>query len=148
MFNPFEKSLKEITENDLERLKSVAEGWYIEYKRERPKPNKIAKSIASFANSKGGLYFIGIEEDKNTNQAKSIVGVGDTPDSIRDSVRGYINPFPFFETYSIVLSNSKKVIMVVVPESYNVPHIHSDGRVYCRQGSASDPVPENDRYSF
>jgi predicted HTH transcriptional regulator len=61
MFYPFGKSFIKVKEKDLELLKSVAEGWYVEYKKEKQNGKKIAKSISSFANSHGGIYFIGIE---------------------------------------------------------------------------------------
>lgn len=146
MFNPFNKSFKEITERDLSILKSVSEGWYIEYKMIKPKGKAIAKSISSFANSYGGVYFIGIEHDTSTNCCKNIEGVDDSPDVIRDSVRGHIQPFPYFESFSIPLENGNKVIMAVIPEGENPPYMHSDGRIYRRQEAASDPNYEKDRH--
>ncbi|GHU52304.1 hypothetical protein FACS1894200_12850 [Spirochaetia bacterium] len=75
MFNPFGKNLKDIQENDLQNLHTVSEGWYIEYKSILPDSKKIAKSIASFANSYGGLYLIGVVADKQTNCAVEFPGV-------------------------------------------------------------------------
>jgi hypothetical protein len=148
IFNPFGKGLREVKEEDLEVLKSVAEGWNVEYKREKPNPKKIAKSISSFANSYGGIYFIGIEADSSTNFATDFIGVEDSPDVIRDSVRGHLQPFPYFETFSINLNNGKKVLMAVIPEGRNPPYIHSDGRIYRRQEAASDPISENNRHAI
>ena len=148
IFNPFGKGLREVKEEDLEVLKSVAEGWNVEYKREKPNPKKIAKAISSFANSYGGIYFIGIEADSSTNFATDFIGVEDSPDVIRDSVRGHLQPFPYFETFSINLNNGKKVLMAVIPEGGNPPYIHSDGRIYRRQEAASDPLIENNRHTI
>jgi predicted HTH transcriptional regulator len=75
MFNPFGKNLADIIENDLQGLLTVGEGWYIEYKSAVPDSKKIAKSIASFSNSYGGLYILGVESDKNTNCAVSFPGI-------------------------------------------------------------------------
>lgn len=148
IFNPFGKRLREVTEEDLEVLKSVAEGWNVEYKRGTQNPKKIAKSISSFANSYGGIYFIGIEADTSTNFATGFVGVEDSPDIIRNSVRGHLQPFPYFETFSINLSNGKKVLMAVILEGRNPPYIHSNGRIYRRQEAASDPIPESNRHAI
>lgn len=147
-FNPFNKGFEKVTSTDLEILKSVAEGWYVEYKRQKPNGKSIAKSISSFANSHGGIYFIGIEADPETNCALNILGVDNPPDVIRDSVRGHLQPFPFFVTYAINLPNGKKVLMVVVPEGKDPPYIHSDGKIYRRQESASDPIPETNRHTI
>jgi hypothetical protein len=63
-------------------------------------------------------------------------------------VRGNLQPFPYFETFSISLQNGKKILMVVIPPGENTPYIHKDGRIYRRNASASDPVPETDRHVF
>ena len=67
MYNPFNKNISEIEYEDLKKLieNDVSEGWVIEYKGSFPKNKNIANSIASFANSEGGWYFIGIEEKEN-----------------------------------------------------------------------------------
>ncbi|ODS36656.1 hypothetical protein BEH94_11740 [Candidatus Altiarchaeales archaeon WOR_SM1_SCG] len=147
IFNPFGKPFKDVEEIDLNTLNTVAEGWYVEYKREKQKGKKIAKSISSFANSYGGIYFVGIEHDDKTNCAKNILGVDDSPDIIRDSVSGNLQPFPYFETFSIPLAIGKKVIMVVISEGGNPPYIHSDGRIYRRQEAASEPIHESNRHT-
>src|SRR3954469_23695606 len=36
------------------------EGFFVEYKREFPDTDKVAKSVAAFANTYGGLFIIGI----------------------------------------------------------------------------------------
>ena len=148
MFNPFGKDFGDVKQADLEILRSVAEGWYVEYKKETPNGKKIAASVSSFANSHGGIYFIGIESDRSNNRAASFGGVVDSPDVIRDSVRGNLQPFPYFETFAIDLGNGRKILMVAIPEGDNPPYIHSDGRIYRRQEAASDPIAENNRYTI
>lgn len=148
MFNPFGKDFKDVRQADLEVLRSVAEGWYVEYKKVTLSGKRVAASVSSFANSHGGIYFVGIESDPNNNRAANFDGVVDSPDIIRDSVRGNLQPFPYFETFTIDLGNGKKVLMVAIPEGENPPYIHSDGRIYRRQGAASDPIPESDRHTI
>ena len=151
MFNPFGKSFEDITESDLEILKNLSEGWYVEYKKEKSAKEpakKIAKSITSFANSYGGLFFLGVESDKSTNKAIRFPGVCDFPDLIKDAVRSNAQPFPFFETHCIKLSNGNQVLMSVVRTGENPPYIHADGRIYRRQESSPDPIFEDNRYAI
>jgi hypothetical protein len=148
MFDPFGKNFVGLTEKDLQILFAVSEGWYIEYKSAIPESKKIAKSIASFSNSYGGLYILGVESDKKTNCAVSFPGVDIQIDLIHDVVRGNLNPFPYFECYTIPVQNEKSVIIVAVEEGLDPPCIHNDGRIYRRQESSSDPVPETNRYSI
>jgi len=62
MFDPFDKPIDSLREEDLQTLvtRQVAEGLYVEYKREFPNRNeKIGWSLASFANTHGGWYLVG-----------------------------------------------------------------------------------------
>lgn len=147
IYNPFGIPFADVKADNLEILKNVAEGWFVEYKKEGQNGNKIAKSVSSFSNSYGGIYFLGIEANKN-NKAENIIGVSDSPDRIRDSLRNNCNPFPIFDTYTIKLSDGNNVIMVVIPEGENPPYIHIDGRIYRRLGASSDPISENDRHTI
>ena len=61
-FNPFNKNIHELEYDDLNTLidNEVSEGWTLEYIQEIVKSKDIAKSIASFANSEGGWYIVGM----------------------------------------------------------------------------------------
>lgn len=146
--NPFGKSLSEIIEEDLMKLSAIPEGWFFEYKKGEQNSKTIAKSISSFANSYGGLYFLGIEQNPDTNTAKGVCGVDSSPNIIHDSLRDNLQPFPHFISYPILLKNGRKVIMVEVPEGKYPPYIHSDGKIYRRQEAASDPISENNRHTI
>ena len=65
-FNPFTKEIHEpLAIDDLSELitRKVAEGLYVEYKSTFQSNEKTARSIASFANSYGGWYIVGIEAE-------------------------------------------------------------------------------------
>ena len=74
-YNPFKKKISKLRQADLNILieNQVAEGWYVEYKKDFPSTNKIGHSIASFANSDGGWYIVGVEANED-NVATSILG--------------------------------------------------------------------------
>jgi hypothetical protein len=148
MFNPFGKNFGELTEDNLQVLRTINEGWYIEYKSERSRPEKIAKTIASFANSYGGLYIIGVNAGKQTNGVIDFPGVDANLDDIHDAVKGNLNPFPHFDCYTVSLKNGKHIIIVAVEEGFDPPYIHNDGRIYRRQESSSDPIAATNRYSI
>src|SRR5437016_5394889 len=102
-YNPFDKPVREpLDARDLQQLveRSVAEGYYVEFKREPPSNDKIGHSLASLANSYGGWYIVGVETDEH-NIAKDICGfdTGHIPDPIskvRDIARSHIDPTPVF----------------------------------------------------
>ncbi|QSW99962.1 AlbA family DNA-binding domain-containing protein [Haloterrigena alkaliphila] len=146
-YNPFGKPLSEVGPEDLYSMK-IPEGYYFEYKRDFIDQKAVAKAISSFANTYGGLFFIGIEENEETNKPGDwfTLTSGDPQsynEKIRSSVKENISPSPMYETHSFKGTNSSGdegyVILVDVPESTQTPHINNDGRVYRRTGEGSDP---------
>ena len=153
MYNPFNKNISEIEYEDLKKLieNDVSEGWFIEYKGSFPKNNKkIANSIASFANSEGGWYIVGIEENKNEIHPFEIVGFDletnkKPDDKITNIIKHNISPIPYFESKLVEIPENKVVLVVQVFEGYDTPYI-SNGSVYIRVNGTSEPI--KDRYQF
>ena len=154
MYNPFNKPLSEIEYEDLEKLieNNISEGWFVEYKGSFPKNNKIATSIASFANSEGGWYIIGIEEKENESKPSEIIGFDlddykKPADKVTNVIKDNIDPIPYFETKLVEIPENKFVLVVQVFEGHDVPYI-SNGSVYIRVGETSKPLAIDDRYQF
>lgn len=155
MFNPFDKPIDSLREEDLQALieREVAEGLYVEYKREFPVNDKIGQSVASFANTYGGWYMVGIEADRRTNTAQALVGIdlaleNDPVSKVRDVAKSHIDPFPAFEPKLVQLSNGRSVLVLEIPGSQDKPFISRNGRIYRRAADSSEPVFEKDRYTI
>jgi schlafen family protein len=158
VYSPFEKEFSAITIEDLGVLRSVPEGWYVEYKREAPPASNIAKSISALANHYGGWLFYGVSAPSGgLGVAESFPGVprSSVPQimmRIRDAVRMSINPPPHFEARALDgpaaplgVEDNYSIVVVFVPPGSNTPYIHASGRIYRRVGDSSDPKPETDR---
>lgn len=158
-YSPFDKPIKKLEAPDLIVLKTVSEGWYVEYKSSLVAPAALAKAISAFANTYGGWLFLGIgEASKHDAVAGSFPGLSNvdldkTLQRVRQCAAEYLNPTPHFETQTlrgpcseIGLAAESSIIALQVPESHTAPHIHKDGRIYRRVADSSEPKPENDRF--
>ena len=156
-YTPFDVDLYEVTEAHMGDLRQVAEGWYVEYKSEVPKPRDLAKSLASFANRYGGWLFLGIQEDPADNTAATFPGIPDADITaavrqLRDAAKDSVQPtVPFFHHIltgplpEISLPSGRSIVIVRIPEGASTPYVHNDGRIYVRTGESSSPVRETDR---
>jgi hypothetical protein len=157
-YTPFDKNFTELEEPELNELieKGISEGWYIEYKVEFPKKaggkldqEKIAKTIASFANTKGGWLFYGIKTD-DKNIATELCGVNlseyqNIADQISQIIAGNIAPNPVFHIKIVKLNQTENYIIIIqVEESPIPPYITSQGVIYQRENNECRPV--KDRY--
>ncbi|HEX8251489.1 MAG TPA: ATP-binding protein [Pyrinomonadaceae bacterium] len=157
MFNPFNKSIgTPLNEADLSELinQNVSEGYYIEYKGDIfPANNKIGQSIASFANTYGGWYFIGVETDVH-NQANNICGFNllvnpDPISQVREIIKSHIDPTPIFYIQVVPLAAPNRAVLVVyIPPEQNVPFVSKNGKIYRRTHDSSEPILENNRYAI
>jgi predicted HTH transcriptional regulator len=107
----------------------------VEFKKTLSHLEKIAKTLVSFANSRGGTVLIGIQDDKQ------VIGVSDPEEEIYmldKAAAFYARPEVI---YSITEEEfyGKKVLLVEVPESQKKPHksLATNGEwcLYVRSGN-------------
>lgn len=108
--------------HDVKRLIEEGEGFELEFKRKVSSPQKIAKTLSSFANTKGGIVLFGVDDDG------SVVGVESEKselDLIEESAKFLCDPPVPFDI-KIVPFNRRDVIVVFIEESDNKPHFATD----------------------
>jgi len=101
-------------------LELIEEGENIqcEFKRHFTTPEKIAREMIAFANTKGGYMIFGVDDDRE------VVGVDSEKsesEMIKDAAENFCEPrlvysIDFIELYG------KEVVIVSIPESDNKPH--------------------------
>jgi predicted HTH transcriptional regulator len=104
--------------HDLNDLIEQGEGFRIEFKRRISSPEKIARTIISFANTKGGTILFGVDDDG------SIIGVESEKSEIElINIAGKDFCDPTVEpSLDIVPVNGRDVIACHVRESRTKPH--------------------------
>ena len=89
-----------------------------EFKRKVPSSEKIAREMIAFANTRGGIIFIGVDDNKD------IVGVESEKSEaelIKDAGLNYCEP-PLDFNIGYVNLDGKEVVIVDIPESEKKPH--------------------------
>jgi hypothetical protein len=146
----FTKAITIIAIEDIEAFcaQGFGEGIRIEYKKDFSGKNanrQIAKEIASFANTYGGLLLVGVEE-KDGKPVLPLCGIDYFPgieEKVSSIAFANINP-PVFPEIRICRFNdnpAKAVVLMRVQESDHTPHrIEQDTQVYVRVASQAEPV--------
>jgi len=94
------------------------ENLQCEFKRHFTTPEKIAREMIAFANTKGGYVIFGVDDDKE------VVGVDSEKsesEMIKDAAENYCEP-PFDYLIDFVELYAKELVVVSIPESDNKPH--------------------------
>jgi len=103
---------------DVQAMIDEGEGFELEFKRKVSSPEKIARTLIAFANTRGGTVLFGVDDDH------SIVGVGSEKEEIEMiSTAGsvFCDP-PIDPDIEVVPYKGKDVIVVSVDESREKPH--------------------------
>ncbi|MCL5029840.1 MAG: ATP-binding protein [Bacteroidetes bacterium] len=103
---------------ELKELIEGGENYYCEFKRKFSSPEKIAREMIAFANTKGGFMLFGIDDNKE------IVGVESEKSEtelILDAAKNYCEP-PLDIKIEYMDMQGKEVVIVEIPESKNKPH--------------------------
>jgi predicted HTH transcriptional regulator len=106
--------------NRRQLLELIEEGENIqcEFKRHFTTPEKIAREMIAFANTKGGYMIFGVDDDKE------VVGVDSEKaesEMIRDAAENQCEP-PLIYSIDFIELYGKEVVVVSIPESDNKPH--------------------------
>jgi len=146
----FTKPINEITIDDVETFckQGIGEGVRMEYKKDFSGKNankQIAKEVASFANTYGGLLLIGVDED-DRKPKMPLSGI-DFKDGLEEKIVSIalkgINPpvFPEIQVCKLKETPDKAIIVIRVHESDETPHrIEQDTKIYIRAASQSEPT--------
>jgi len=89
-----------------------------EFKRHFTTPEKIAREMIAFANTKGGYMIFGVDDDKE------VVGVDSEKsesEMIKDAAVNHCEP-PLAYSIDFIELNGKEVVVVSIPESDIKPH--------------------------
>ncbi|PKV75451.1 AlbA family DNA-binding domain-containing protein [Pontibacter ramchanderi] len=117
--------------DDLQRLIWQGENDQVDFKQRVTQPDKIARTLVSFANTRGGTILIGVKDDGKV--------VGIDPDEEKHTLElaasFYCDP-PLQLLYEEVELDNHTILKVTVPESDRKPHFakvkDDDWRGYVR----------------
>ena len=91
----------------------------MEFKKKTTHPTRIARTLTSLANTRGGRVLVGVDDDGR------VVGVRDAEEEmfvLREAAAHYIEP-PLTLHFDEVETEDERIVLVVnVPESSNKPH--------------------------
>jgi predicted HTH transcriptional regulator len=127
--------------NKLEELIFRGENEEVDFKQTISDPYKIAKTISSFANTRGGKILVGVRDDK------TITGIDPEEEKyvLETAADFYCDPPVNLEYEEIEDEEEEKTVLVVsIKESHQKPHyirdINQQNLVYIRQRDKSIPA--------
>jgi predicted HTH transcriptional regulator len=117
--------------HDLLRLIAIGENEQVDFKKTITHPDKIARTLVSFANTRGGILLVGVQD----NGIISGVDPEEEKHTLQLAAQFYCDP-PLNLGYQEVELDKRLVLEVSIPESTQKPHLakvkDDDWRSYVR----------------
>jgi len=129
-----------MTWEEIITLLEQGEGQSVEFEKQVPTPEDIARDMVAFANSDGGKIVLGLD-DKN----KHLIGL-DIDDGFRNWIReiGEKHCSPkIVPSVEILEHSGKKVAVITVPEGEERPY-KTDDICYIRDAAESRPAKDEE----
>lgn len=131
-----------MTGNEIKKLCTLGENSKVQFKLKLENPAKIAPELVAFANSKGGVILIGIEDKtgqivglsyQQTQQMSSLVG---------QVANEWVTPTIYLNTETVEVEG-KMVLAIHVGEGINKPYKDKSGNIWIKQSSDKRRITEN-----
>ncbi len=104
--------------HDLLRLIALGENDRLDFKKTITHPDKIARTLVSFANTRGGIILVGVQD----NGIISGVDPEEEKHTLQLAAQFYCDP-PLTLSYQEVEMDNRLVLEVRIPESTQKPHL-------------------------
>lgn len=152
----YEKSIVDITLDDIRSLveDEIDENNFIEYKSELNKngeKNHIPRTVCGFANSDGGLFIYGFDEEKEGFDKIQGVTLNDSwereKQRLINILRDNIEPYLDVGIEKLDLENDKSLIIIKTSKSWIAPHRVKRGNekdFYIRRNGRTEPMEFNE----
>ncbi len=103
---------------EIKELIAQGESTTLEFKRKIISPVKLAKELAAFANTKGGMLLIGVDDDG------TVIGIESEKTAIElvGKACGFFVDPPLQPKIEIVNLNWVDILLIEIPESAKKPH--------------------------
>lgn len=116
----------------------------VEFKRSFNSTQEAAKIMTAFANTKGGILFYGVDDNK------TLIGVKENTDSIQQNISSAAQTIapPIVPEIKIYDIEAKKIIAVIVQRAIDNTFHTSQGVIYAKIGSTTKKIEGNNMVDF
>lgn len=125
---------------DLPSLLAQREGTSLEFKRTIESPGRIAKTLAAFANTAGGMLVVGVDDDRTV---RGVASEKDEVQKLESASDFWVDP-PLLLRYEAVVVDERRVLIFTIEESPEKPHRAKNERgeweIYVRARDKSVPA--------
>lgn len=129
---------------DVLHLIAGGETSHVQFKLNVTNATSIAQEMVAFANTKGGLIIIGINDKTGAVEGLSFQDIQRISNLLVTAASEHIKSPINIETETIEVEQGKRVILARIPEGLNKPYKDKDGLIFVKNGADKRKVTSNE----
>jgi len=129
-----------MSKQKIKNLIEKRESQTLEFKKSLAEKNEILETISAFANTEGGIIYVGVEENKD-GSIKEIIGIntkGKVIENLVNEIKQNTDPV-IFPSVKIEKIKDKDVLLIEIQENPIKP-VFAKGKVYKRIGRTNQKL--------
>ena len=131
-----------MTPKELADIIACGETSTVQFKREYTSARQFAEEIVAFANSKGGMIVIGVEDKTGEALGVSYEQIQSYSHEIATVANDFVRPVVYLQTEVAIVAD-KRLLIVHVAEGTNKPYKTIGGIIWVKQGPDKRRIIEN-----
>ena len=116
----------------------------VQFKLNVTNATSIAQEIVAFANTKGGLIIIGVNDKTGAVEGLSYQDIQRINNLLTTAANEHVKSPISIETETVKVEQGQRVILAKVPEGIHKPYKDKDGLVFVKNGSDKRKVTSNE----
>ena len=132
-----------MTEQELIQIIEQGESSRVQFKERLPNPDSFAHELMAFANSKGGIIIIGINDKNGELNGLSFSEIQQLNQQTVNIASQKVYP-PVYITSETISVKNQKLFIINVDEGLSKPYKDSNGTIYLKNGADKRKVTSND----
>ena len=129
---------------ELIRLIAGGESSKVQLKENVTNATSIAQEMVAFANTKGGLIIIGVNDKTGAVTGLSFSDINRINNLLATAASEHVKSAISIETETVEAEPGRRVIVVTVPEGVNKPYKDKNGLIFIKNGSDKRKVTSNE----
>jgi len=121
-------------QKQLHNLISLGEDTTRQFKADVKNADSLASEMAAFANTNGGMIFIGVADDGST-PGLSVPDVSRINQLISNAASHLVRSPLAVQTENVALENGRIVILLTVPKGIDKPYFDKNGVIWLKSGA-------------
>jgi ATP-dependent DNA helicase RecG len=132
--------------NDILELIKDGESSKVQFKSDIKNAVQISQELAAFANTKGGVLLVGIDDKTGEVNGLSFQDLQRINNLLSTAASDHVKS-PITLTTETVKVDEKRILMVTIPEGIDKPHTDKDGIIWIKNGADKRKVISKEEIS-